>query len=240
MTASPAHFLNMLKFSTGLDALSLTQFGGGDSFDKFSVALSGRRLLFLSRSPVKLSPTSGRIVINNPYQSRTQSDRAILRRRALLNERPNFDTPEMDAARQVEQGKRLFGLDLDLFPTPPSKSAVLRTLPSYVNPKNPSIAPKFYYEGNPVRHYPSRPDGRLPMAEVGIGDKSMLVNRRGEDILDGPFNRNRPPANRYSDPLSPDSVPGTAEAPYVRIPLSDQDAEDSLRAALWSVGTRIR
>jgi hypothetical protein len=44
MTASPAHFLNMLKVSTGFNALSLTPLDpDSDWFDKFSVALRGLR-----------------------------------------------------------------------------------------------------------------------------------------------------------------------------------------------------
>ena len=60
MTTSPAHFLNMLKFSTGLDALSLTPIA------KFSNALSRARQLAASRS--LLVPRLGQRIDDLPFE----------------------------------------------------------------------------------------------------------------------------------------------------------------------------
>ena len=61
MTMAPSHLLSLLKFSTGLNPLSLVESEYfGDSFDKFSVALRGFRegsnYIRRSVSPVRLAP----------------------------------------------------------------------------------------------------------------------------------------------------------------------------------------
>lgn len=341
MTTAPAHLLNMLKFSTGLNALSLTQFGGGDSFDKFSVVLTGARIrqaltpsnvaarrlirptrahhntpdqdyFILESSPplpkglrrkeiarlhaehgvpvydfkfkhvspnrialnsaespklpiglrrkeiARLRAETGGPVYDSKFTRVNPSDLVDLRYAAIKRKRPSFDTPEINAARQVEQGKRLFGLDLDLFPTSPSKKIPLQSYYDVGGKK------KYYYNDVMTMqppHSPSRPDGRLPMVEVGIGHKSLLDKMQDRDLrplptVENPLFSGRPDlqdrvdryvraAGRYIDyenyvpgPLA--RFPANAEFPYVRRPLSPQDAVDRLRDAEWSFGNRIR